>query len=889
MNNEIANAQKQIEENLKVLDQAIESSEQAMSVSISKSIDKNPTSVIAPEYLYFGSLKPAELESDLHIPLLLNTKVNAVMMDMGKDADKVPNLFQNIILRLLLSMRMDLVRVSVVDMDFGASFPVLSTITNPMFKSQMIYQQEEVTKLMADLAKEISMANRNFLGRCSDIDAYNAGAGEMAQPYHFVFIDDFPNGFTMPAVDNLLRLIENGNAERAGVRIFLNYSKKNPAPRDFDLSRFNGCAWLSRSDDGKVFFENWSFQCPGSCIPTIDLEVTDRVTEYVDFINGVKQREVSYSLDSWIEDLKKKELVWSGDTSDGIKVPIGYITPTKTFDFYLANDNDSSCNDFFALIAGRPGYGKTVLLHNIIVNSAFRYSPDELCFYLADFAEGASFSIYKNLPHVKSIMLANNKEYALRMLNDLVLEAKRRSHKFQKAQREKGKQITNLASYREVTGEKLPRIVFVMDEFHYLFLSTDMTTILAKETLCNGIRQWRKFGISIILCTQTISGVNFGDADKQITYRFALNLLEMDSKTVIRNDAAKSLTRKGQTIMNNTADGNASMNVEFQSAFTKRYMEHVEYLAQRYEQQYGKCPRPLLCESGTEADIADNLELCDSITKGHYKVNHQFCDVYVGRPDLLRESHTRIRYRRQQNSNTLIVGDDFKTMIYNVMLQMIQLQGGSHPQSKMCIVDCFNAGDEYQGALDGMKGLPNDFSVGTSQNIIQYIDEFSAELERRKEQQKEGKMSEERMVLAIMNAQNCYALKPVPSRFGTEPSPAAKKLIALLTEGNPLGIHCIIHCISYETMFKTNGILSNKEFPLFENRILLKGADVSNMYLDGVKVAAPDESGLMIVMNAKIDSEAYEQCKAYSDITTEEKGNAVVDFMSNLFDNYRYE
>ena len=882
-----------IADNVEALNRLIKTRDDSAAMSDWKSEMEAPASSVAPEYFKYGTLQMINSQGNviekLDIPLLLPTKVNAVMMNFGNDAEKVPNLFQNIILRLLLSTRMNLVKVSIVDMDFGTNFPIVSSINNSMFKNQMVYRQDDVTQMIAGLAKEISEANRVFSGRYPDIDAYNASAGEMAHPYHFVFIDDFPNGFTPQSIDDLLRLIDNGNAARVGIKIFINYNTKNPTPRDFDIQRFKkSCSWINKGADGKISFENWTQKFPSNVIPSIDLDLPKNIGECVDFINGMKQREIVYSLDGWIEDLKKKDLVWTGRTTEGVKVPVGYISSTKLFEFYLANDNDSSCKDFFALIAGRPRYGKTVLLHNIIVNAAMKYSPDELCFYLADFAEGASFSIYKTLPHAKVLMLSNSKEYALRILKDLVLEAKKRSHMFQKAQREKGKQVTNLTTYREITGEKLPRIIFVMDEFHELFLSTDAVTIEAKETLCNGIRQWAKFGISIILCTQSISGVNFGDADKQITYRFALNLLDMDSKTVIRNDSAKLLTRKGQTIMNNTADGNVTMNVEFQSAFTKHYLDHVEYLAQLYEHKYRNVHRPYLCESGTDADIADNLQIYNSISATNFAKNPQYCDVYVGKPDLLRETHTRIRYQRRQNSNTLIVGDDFKTMIYDMMVQMVQLQGYSNPKSKIYVLDCFNAGDEYQGALKGMQDVSEVFSIGTSQNAAQYIDEISAELERRKAEQKEGKMTEERIVLAIMNAQNCYELKPQAGKFGAEPSAAAKKLVALLAEGGPLGIHCIIHCLSYETMFKTNGVLSSKEFPLFENMILLKGADVANMFLGGLKVVSPEESGLMIVLNAKADGEAYEQCKAYSDITAEGKKNSVIEFMTNLFEKYRY-
>ena len=149
-------------------------------------------------------------------------------------------------------------------------------------------------------------------------------------------------------------------------------------------------------------------------------------------------------------------------------------------------------------------------------------------------------------------------------------------------------------------------------------------------------------------------------------------------------------------------------------------------------------------------------------------------------------------------------------------------------------------------------------------------------------------MTEERIVLTILNAQNCYALKPQQGKYGMEQSDMTKKMIVLLSEGAPLGIHCVLHGLSYETLFKTNGILeSNKHFSMFENLVLLKGADLSNMFLSGLKVTAPDEEGQIVVINAKADGEAYEQCNAYSEFTSNHV-NDTVEYMNNLFDKYRY-
>ena len=71
-----------------------------------------------------------------------------------------------------------------------------------------------------------------------------------------------------------------------------------------------------------------------------------------------------------------------------------------------------------------------------------------------------------------------------------------------------------------------------------------------------------------------------------------------------------------------------------------------------------------------------------------------------------------------------------------------------------------------------------------------------------------------------------------------------------------------------------------------ENIILMKGSDVNSALLGGLKVNAPEEEGRMIVINAKVDGEPYEQCNAYSYFSSEEN-NATTKFMSNMFDKYQ--
>ena len=101
-----------INDNIEALNRLIKTRDDSAAMADWDTELEAPISSIAPEYFRYGSLQMVNTQGKvldkLNIPLLLPTKVNAVMMNLGDDAEKVPNLFQNIIVRLLLSTRMDI-------------------------------------------------------------------------------------------------------------------------------------------------------------------------------------------------------------------------------------------------------------------------------------------------------------------------------------------------------------------------------------------------------------------------------------------------------------------------------------------------------------------------------------------------------------------------------------------------------------------------------------------------------------------------------------------------------------------------------------------------------------------------------------------------------------
>jgi len=500
----------QVKNNLQILNQAIACRKDSLAMSdwITVANDKAPSCLVAPSKLRFGDLQLINPQGTpikgAIFPLLLPTNVNAVLMNLGVEAGKVPNLFQNIILRLLLSMRMEFVKVSIVDMDFGNSFPVISAITNPLFKNDLIYRPEDISRLIDELTDEIGAANKKMMGRCASIDSFNKDAGEKALPYHFVFIDDFPSGFSSQSIDTLLRLIDNGNAARAGIKIFINYYANNQAPRDFDLQRFEkNCAWISRENNG-VVLRNWSFETPAQTKPIIDLSLADKTQEYIDFLNIIKPVEATSNDDvtlKLIDYLGPKKDWWSKTSGDMLEIPFG-LSEKKQLE-YLTITQESGQNS--ALVIGIPGSGKSVFLHTVILNAAIDYSPDELHLYLIDFS-GVEFNIYalNKLPHAKIIAPEAEREFGLSVLRGLLEEGQQRMTLC------RDNEVSNIVELREAAPNlKVPRLLVIIDEFQKFFeVENDPISREAESIIKTIIQEFRKFGINLILATQKIYGTN---------------------------------------------------------------------------------------------------------------------------------------------------------------------------------------------------------------------------------------------------------------------------------------------------------------------------------------------------------------------------------------------
>ena len=776
-------------------------------------------SSILPPFVRIGSLTPVNAEGDMKekmtVPFLfLFTQANAsTVLLSASDAKNIHINFSLIAFRLMLSLPKNMFRMWFVDNNYGRDFNIISKIDSRIIGDSIITSHSDQINLIASLEKTMISTYQRVLITEDSLVEYNAKAGSMTHPYTFVFISNFPAGFTQEASEKLINMINNGNAAKAGIFFFISIDESIQPVKGVDVERLkevSSVIYQNSKVDYEIRHKDFSKAWNDCFNIVLDSELPRNLDKIIDLINGKKEKKNNLSFVSHYQQCMQKEDIWKANSSDEIKIPIGFTNPQTVQHLQFGKYT----NDYFGLIGGLPRMGKTNLLHNIILWGAMEYSPFELNFYLIDCKNGTGFNAYRNLPHVKMLSISNDREFGASVLDSLVKEMRRRSEIFKEASSRKGILIENIQTYRHQTGERMPRILALVDEFQVLFENEDKLARIIRSTLDKLFREGPAFGISIILSSQGIGGVDV--PIKNITWRLSFRLLsDIESQRILGNDGALKLTRVGNAIINNQ-NGERAGNINFQVGLLgDEIYQFVNSLKDYYTKRYPEVPLvQFLSDGDTNGHVERNNELMQSLLSDNFKVNDRYSDIYIGEPAFIRESHAFIRIRRQQGSNVVIVGKDTKSAFTVIGLTNYMLAKQSSGDSLFYIVDCFNIDNEFAGKMELVKRYLRNCTVAYSRNITEIVAAVHNELDKRIATESQGHHINGRVCLSMIYMQNCRALK----KEGYNVSPVTKQLIRLIKEGPEYGIHIILHSLTYQGLME---ILDTATINEFENRIAL--------------------------------------------------------------------
>ena len=448
--------------------------------------------------------------------------------------------------RILTSLPPGMVRFTIVDpigigRDFGA-FMHLADFDPALVTNQVWTDPRQIEERLAELEAHMETVMQKYLrNEYPSIEAYNAVAGELAEPYRVLVVADFPTKLDERAAGRLAAIAAGGVP--CGVLTLVAVDSSKTMPSGFGLNDLRPhCAHLTWKDEALAWDDPDLAAFPLTLDPPAAAEFATRQIQKIGAAaRAAKRVEVPFEFIA-----PPRESWWTRDSRAGIDVALGKAGATKRQHLTLGQGTSQH-----VLIAGRTGSGKSTLMHALITNLALCYSPDEIDLYLVNFKKGVEFKIYATfaLPHASVVAIESEREFGISVLQRLDLEMRLRADRFRDAG------VQDLSGYRNAPGTPpLPRILLVVDEFQEFFVEEDRIAQEAALLLDRLVRQGRAFGVHVQLGSQSLGGA-FTLARStlgQMAVRIALQCSEVDALLILaeNNLAAKWLSRPGEAIYN---------------------------------------------------------------------------------------------------------------------------------------------------------------------------------------------------------------------------------------------------------------------------------------------------------------------------------------------------
>jgi hypothetical protein len=514
---------------------------------------------------------------------------------------------------------------------------------------------------------------------------------------------------------------------------------------------------------------------------------------------------------------------WKRNSGKQIEIPFGISEEKELVSLQITQESGQNS----AIVIGIPGSGKSVFLHSLITNAIVNYSPNELALYLMDFS-GVEFNTYAlhNLPHAKVIAPEAEREFGLSVLSELKEEGSRRMDLC------RNNEVSNIVDLRTKCPDlKIPRILVIIDEFQKLFeIDNDTISREASSIIHIIVKEFRKFGINLILATQKLSDINGGILPKDlIANRVVFKCSPTDVNLIGMNTVPQ--LRAGECIYN-AESGVAFANKKVQTFFIskKEIDEHLENV-----RSFGAA------RNSTAKDIRvfRSDELPDfRMPQTELQSQPEEVDVYFGQPIAISEHDVFADLRRQSNDNILIIGgeqDVAQKMAVNAAVSIMMAH-----TDKSAKFYFFN----FMRPADSLFSMPMDYYSPTAfdtvfasktSEVTEHLQSIKGEIDARKTDENR---EQQHIYLSLYAFQLAQMFKK-GGRRGDDVSEAGQLLSYILKNGSLVGVFVVLQVDNVPNLLETGDVI-----PCFSHRIALQMDE-----RDSSKIVASDIASRLYVMN----------------------------------------
>lgn len=749
-------------------------------------------------------LRPEREEFNLPAVMSFSDSPSLLLEAWGEGRTAANRAIQNAMLRLLTSIPPSKVQFTIIDpVGLGQNFSAfmhLADFDESLVNHRIWTESSHIQQRLTDLTQHMEDVIQTYLrNEYASINEYNQHAGEIAEPFQVLVVANFPAGFSDEAAQRLLSIAASG--ARCGVYTLISTDTKLELPRNFDLADLEATAATLQWNGSRFCWLDETLKD----LPLKIEEPPDekRFTEIVR-VTGQRAKDAS-RVEVPFETIAPGENVWwSSDSRGEIDVALGRAGATKLQNLKLGKGTSQH-----VLISGKTGSGKSTLLHVLILNTALKYGPDQVQFYLIDFKKGVEFKPYAayHFPHACVIAIESEREFGMSVLERLDLELRKRGDLF----RERG--VQDIQGFRNAhPNETMPRLLLIIDEFQEFFVQDDKLAQEAALLLDRLVRQGRAFGIHVLLGSQTLAGAYSlaRSTIGQMAVRIALQCSEADSHLILSEDntAARLLRRPGEAIYND-ANGLFEGNHPFQIVWLggSRQEKYLTQMASLAVTRRSELPTQIVFEGNVAANPGENPELAAALA------NHQDTSIKVGAPRAwlgaavsIKEA-TSVSFARQSGANLLVVGQEEDLALGIFSTALISLAAttrrtrGSDAKPRFAILDGLRGDSPDAGFWTRLvQQLSLDAEVANSSSAAAVVAQLSAEATRR---QAAGEESDPPLFLLIYGLPRFRELRRSEDDFGfssfsdDQAVPASRQFATLLREGPTVGIHTLIWCDTY--------------------------------------------------------------------------------------------
>jgi hypothetical protein len=829
-----------------------------------------------PDYLNLGNLVnynyiPSKIVKDeaykTVIPFLLPFSNNGFAFFMNsKYKSRIIDILELSAIKVLNSLPDGLARVSLIDKTgAGQNFPYLSRLHEKFINGKVLTEESEIELELENLKNSMATISQSISANgFTSIEEYNKNTDEIAQPYSIVLVSNFPTGFNKRSSENLLSLVESGPS--AGIFVIMSISLDPTFGNNQNIHGLTLGDFLKHTPTFEITDRIHDYVNKGYVSDNVELYSFPFVEEkeFKKFVNNVYAIDLEKTnpdymqqsieeLNANIEKIELRPIIditkmfpekfWTKDAGLGVSVPFGKRGIESIYFSLGINQYGEDESTHHCLIGGSTGSGKTVFIHDLILQMTMNYSPSELMLYLLDYKEGTEFAVYKDYPAVKILSMESEVEFGQEVLEQAIKLMEERGTLF----KEVG--VSRLADYNNKVSEdkKLPRIIIIIDEFQALLPANQKVANKTNTLLDRILRLGRSFGINLIFSTQTLKGI---DLDPAILSNIPLRIgLKMDEKDAAKlfaegNHAPKFLKYPGEGIYNKSY-GTSIYNVNFQAfrALGEVVESTIKMISDYTKKElepslYKKIMNERFVYSGEKKAVMDFSKIDSNSDK-----------IYIGEPVGLSKEDISFKFNSEYGDNLLIVGSEFEKayfIIYSMLLQ----------QSKSDIY-FFN----YSSQVNFRDKVDNGINFFNNKNAEEGFDKVYKIFKDRQEQYSKNEGQKFNSIFIYH-----YFLES-SKLFSTEGARNAnmKKLLELLSEGSELGIHSIYYSSDFATI---SSLDISRELSKFKKKIALKGGNSLKIFPIESSISFSDSDLISIINIGDIQKSEF-KFKPYLEVIGE--------------------